>query len=441
MAIKVGMISLGCPKNQVDAEIMLAGLKKDGFYLTPHAGLADVVIINTCGFIEDAKKESIENILEMAQLKKEGTIKGIVVSGCLAERYFDEMEKQFPEVNCVLSVGCAGDIEKAVRTAYAGGTFFEKGKPEKLTMTGERVLTTLPFYAYLKIAEGCDNYCSYCVIPYLRGHYRSRPMEEIVCEAQKLAESGVRELVVIAQDTSRYGSDLYGHCALPELLKKLCAISGIKWIRILYCYPDYMTDELIDVIAREEKIAKYVDLPIQHVNPRIVKAMNRRDSEQKLTELIAKMRARIPGLVLRTTLMVGFPGETDGEFTQLAEFVKRTKFERLGVFAYSREEGTPAAGMPNQVDEEVKKHRQELIMEEQSIIAERNNEAKVGSVIEVLVEGYDRYAGCYFGRSSADAPDIDGKVFVSSKKKILPGSFIHVKITSVVDYDLMGEVE
>lgn len=440
MPIKVGMISLGCPKNQVDAEVMLARLRDEGCELTADAGQADVVVINTCGFIEDAKKESIENILEMAELKKEGTIKGIVVTGCLAQRYFKEMEEEFPEVNCILTVGSAGEIARAVKAAYEGDCLRLESAPEKLEISGKRVMTTLPFYSYIKIAEGCDNRCSYCVIPYLRGRYRSRPMEEIVEEAQHLAENGVKELVVVAQDTTRYGQDLYGKLMLPELLRRLCRIEKLKWIRILYCYPDMVTDELIDVIASEEKVVKYIDLPIQHVSDRIVRAMNRRDNREKLEALISKLRERIPGVILRTTLIVGFPGETDEDFAELEEFVKSAKFERLGVFTYSQEDGTPAAKMPNQVDEEIKQRRQEIIMELQTRIADNNNKRMVGKTIEVLCEGYDRFAECFFGRSYADAPEIDGKVFFTAAKRPKAGSFVNVKITDVFDYDLMGEM-
>jgi ribosomal protein S12 methylthiotransferase len=440
MPIKVGMISLGCPKNQVDAEIMLARLRDEDCTLTPDAGNSDVVVINTCGFIEDAKKESIENILEMAQLKKEGTIKGIVVTGCLAQRYYKEMSEEFPEVNCILSVGRAGDIVEAVRAAYGGKKLMLESEPEKLEISGKRVITTLPFYSYIKIAEGCDNRCTYCIIPYLRGRYRSRPVEEIVEEARGLAEDGVRELVVVAQDTTRYGQDIYGRLALPELLKALCKIEKLQWIRILYCYPDRVTDELIDVIASEEKIVKYIDLPIQHVSKNIVKAMNRRDSREELEALIKKLRERIPDLTLRTTLIVGFPGETEKDFAELEDFVKATRFDRLGAFTYSREDGTPAAEMPNQIDEDIKKRRQEIIMDTQARIAEENNSKLIGKTLEVLCEGFDRYAECSFGRSRADAPDIDGKIFFAAAKKPKLGSFVKVIITDVCDYDLTGEI-
>jgi ribosomal protein S12 methylthiotransferase len=440
MPIKVGMISLGCPKNQVDAETMLARLSGAGYYITPHAGLADVVIINTCGFIEDAKKESIENILEMAQLKKEGTIKGIVVSGCLAQRYYEELQKEFSEVNCVVQVGCAGSIEKAVIAANEGKQCFLKGKPEELAFGGERILTTLPCFAYLKIAEGCDNCCTYCVIPTLRGRFRSRPMEELVLEAESLVNRGVKELILVAQDTTRYGEDLYKSFKLPELLRKLCKIEKLKWIRLLYCYPDRITDELIEVITTEEKIQKYIDMPIQHVNDRIVRDMNRHMYKPEIIALINKLREKVPGITLRTTVIVGFPGETEAEFEELAEFVKEIRFERLGAFAYSCEEGTIAAAMEGQLEEKEKLHRQENIMNEQFTIMDAYNNLKIGEKIEVMNEGFDRHADCYFGRSSGDAPDIDGKIFFTSEKKLKIGDFVNVKIDEVLDCDLFGQV-
>lgn len=448
LPIKVGMISLGCPKNQVDAEQMLASLRGEGFVLTPDAGEADVVVVNTCGFIEDAKRESIENILEMGRLKKEGTIKGIVVTGCLAQRYFKEMQEEFPEVDCILTVGSAGAIARAVRAAAAGEKLHLCSDPENLPMNGGRVLSTLPFYAYLKIAEGCDNCCSYCVIPSLRGRYRSRPPEEIVREAEDLCARGVKEIVLVAQDTTRYGEDLPAPPAqgaktpvvptLAALMRSLCRIEGLQWLRVLYCYPECITDELIDTVAEEEKIVKYFDIPIQHVSHRVLRAMNRRGGRAELTALLQKIRARIPGVVLRTTVMTGFPGETEEEFTELTDFLREIGFERLGAFAYSREEGTPAARMENQVDEDVKHRRQEIVMEQQTLVSEAYNKRQLGHTVRVLAEGYDRYAGCWFGRSCADAPDIDGKVFFKTKTKIKPGNFLDVHVDEVLDYDLVG---
>jgi ribosomal protein S12 methylthiotransferase len=439
MPIKAYMISLGCPKNQVDAEIMLAKLRSAGFELTNEAGFADVVIINTCGFIEDAKKESIENILEMALLKKEGTIKGIVVSGCLAQRYFDDIQKEFPEVNCIVSVGRAGEIIKAVDAAYAKQTLHLYGEPQDLELSGDRIITTLPFYAYLKVAEGCDNCCTYCIIPKLRGHFRSRPIEQLVTEAKKLAEGGVRELILVAQDTTRYGEDLYGKTELPRLLRELCKIEQLVWIRVLYCYPDHITDELIEIIATEQKIVKYLDIPIQHVNDRILKAMHRRGDKRQIVEVINKLRDKIPGIILRTTVITGFPGESEQEFEELAEFISEMRFERLGAFAYSCEEGTAASLLDEQHDEETKQHRKLIIMEQQETnICDYNNH-QIGLKIKVLTEGFDRYAECYFGRGEADAPDIDGKVFFTSKEKVKAGTFVNVKVTDIMDWDLMGE--
>ena len=440
MSLKVGMISLGCPKNQVDAEVMLGSLRQAGFELTPHAGEADVVVVNTCGFIESAKQESIENILEMAQLKKEGSIRGLVVTGCLAQRYFKEMRAEFPEVNGIVQLGREGDLAQAVREAAAGRAADLAGLPAAMPENGSRVLTTLPFYSYLKIADGCDNHCSYCVIPRLRGPYRSRTMESLVEEAAGLAARGVRELTLVAQDTARYGTDLYdGKKMLPELLRRLCLLDGLHWVRLLYCYPDAITGELMDVMASEGKIVPYLDMPVQHVSPRIVREMNRHMSAEEVQALVKKLRARIPNLVLRTTLITGFPGESEREFEELAAFVKETRFERLGVFAYSQEEGTPAAAMPGQIDEETKTRRKEIIEEEQMRIADEWTQSRVGQVEEVLIEGFDRYADCYFGRSAAEAPEIDNKIFIRSEKKLQPGVFLPVRFADVLGDDLMAE--
>lgn len=440
MPVKVGMISLGCPKNQVDGEVMLSFLRDQGFSLIAEPGRADVVIINTCGFIEDAKRESIENILEMCALKKEGTIKGIVVTGCLAERYYKEMATAFPEVNCVLTVGRSEEIAKAVTAAAEGGSVRLCGSPEGLSLGGQRIITTLPFYSYLKIAEGCDNHCSYCVIPKLRGRYRSRPMEELVEEASRLAENGVKELTVVAQDTTRYGEDLYGKLMLPELLRRLARIEKLEWIRILYGYPDLITDELIDTMAEEPKIVKYIDMPIQHVNARISKLMNRRGgTAEEIEAVVSRLRAKIPGITLRTTVITGFPGETDEEFAELCEFLKKIRFERLGAFAYSREEGTPAWGFENQIGDDIKQRRQEIVMEQQDVINSENNQQMLGKSVRVLTEGYDRYAECYFGRSQAEAPDIDGKIFFKSKTRRSPGEFVTVTLDSTLEFDLIGE--
>ena len=439
MAIKVSMISLGCSKNQVDAEHLLAALAQNGFTLCGDVSESDVVIINTCGFIQSAKEEAIENILEMAALKKEGTIKGIVVTGCLAERYRDEIVKEMDEVDVVLGIGSNDKICEAVEKAAAGSRMTAYGEKESLCLSGERVLTTLPFYAYLKIAEGCDNCCAYCAIPQIRGRFRSRPMEELVKEAEWLASQGVKELVVVAQDTTRYGEDLYGEYKLAELLKKLCRIDGLRWIRTLYCYPDKITEELIDVIAAEEKLVKYLDIPIQHCEEAVLRSMNRPMDRASLTALMKKLRSRIPGLTLRTTVMVCFPGETEEQFTALSEFIEEIRFDRLGCFAFSAEEGTVAADMDGQIDEDVKKRREEVIMTQQSIIMEQLNREKIGERLLCVVEGFDRYGECYFGRTEADAPDVDGKVFFTSEDSLKMGDFVKVRVNEVMDYDLVGE--
>lgn len=441
MAARVGMVSLGCAKNQVDAERMLYMLKDAGFEIVADAALSDVVIVNTCGFIEAAKQEAIDTILEFCTLKKEGRIKAVVCTGCLAERYRDEVLKEIPELDAVVGIGCNGDIVQVVRDIFAGNKDIKRfGEKEALDIEGERILSTQPFYAYLKIAEGCDNCCTFCAIPLIRGRFRSRTMEDIVSEAEGLAAKGVTELVVIAQDTTRYGEDNYGEKKLPELLRRLCKIDGLKWIRTLYCYPERITDELLDTIASEEKLVKYLDIPLQHCNGDILKRMNRSGDRESLSALISKIRERIPGVIIRTTMLTGFPGETEEQFSELCRFVKETKFERLGCFAYSAEEGTPAADFEDQVPIKVKEKRSEIVMEEQMFISDRFNEAMIGKTLEVVTEGFDRYAECWFGRSSMDAPEIDGKVFFTSERKLRIGEYVRVKIDDVMDYDLIGTV-
>ncbi len=441
MAVRVGMVSLGCSKNQVDAERMLYKIQKAGYQLIEDAALADIAIINTCGFIESAKQEAIETIFEFVALKNEGRIKKIVVTGCLSERYREEVSELIPESDAVVGIGCNEDIVSVLEKIMEGERVEAFDDKEKLSLTGGRVLTTLSFTSYLKIAEGCDNRCSYCAIPDIRGRFRSVPMENLIDEAKKLVGEGVRELNVIAQDTTRYGIDLYGKYMLPELLTELCKIEELKWIRILYCYPERITDELLDVMAKEEKIVKYIDLPIQHCDDTILKAMHRQGTEASLREVIKKIRDRVEGVVIRTTLITGFPGETEEQFGRLAEFVNEMEFDRLGCFPYSEEEGTPAAEMDCQVDEEVREHRAEIIMEQQSVIAEKKNNALIGKTLEVVTEGFDRYGECWFGRSAADAPEIDGKIFFTAPdKKPFPGCFVKVRIDDVLDYDLIGEI-
>ncbi len=439
MAAKVGMVSLGCSKNRVDGEMMLYTLKERGFQLVQDVAYCDVAIINTCGFIEDAKQESIEEILELVRLKNEGTIRAIIVTGCLAERYRKEVMKELYEVDAVVGIGGNKNIADVVEEVL------EKKKvelyPEKteLPLCGGRVRTTPFYYSYLKIAEGCDNRCTYCAIPMIRGSFRSRPMEDIIKEAEELSEKGVKEFILIAQDTSRYGEDLCGHSLLPELLRKLCAVETLQYIRVLYCYPERITDELIDVIASEPKILKYIDIPMQHCSASVLKRMNRKGSRESLTALVKKLRERVKGITVRTTLMTGFPGETEEDFAELSEFVEEMRFDRLGCFAYSQEEDTPAANMPDQIDEDTKRRRQNIIMEQQGSISIEINRKYIGKTIGVLCEGFDRMTDCYYGRSAADAPEVDGRVYyITNGKKSKIGDIVRVNITDSLDYDLMG---
>ncbi len=442
MAIRVGMVSLGCPKNQVDAEKMMFSLRKYGFELIQDAALADVAIINTCGFIQSAKEEAIETMLEFIALKKEGRIKGVICTGCLAERYKQDILDEMPELDAVVSLGKDAEIAQIVKDIMSGenGEKLYAGDKCSLPLEGGRIISTQPFYAYLKIAEGCSNGCTYCAIPAIRGKFRSRTIENILEEARWLADNGVTELVVVAQDTTRYGEDIYGESRLPELLAELCKIEGFHWIRTLYLYPERITDKLIDTIAEQDKLVKYFDIPIQHCNADILKRMNRCGSRETLTELIGKIRARIPGVIIRTTLITGFPGETQEQFEELAEFANDMRFERLGCFAYSAEEGTPAAKFEGQLPDEEKERRSDVIMEQQMFINDVQNQEMIGKVVEVVTEGFDRYAECCFGRSAADAPEIDGKIFFSSERKLTVGEYVKVKIDDTLDCDLLGTV-
>lgn len=442
MAIRVGMVSLGCPKNQVDAEKMMFSLRKYGFELIQDAALADVAIINTCGFIQSAKEEAIETMLEFIALKKEGRIKGVICTGCLAERYKQDILDEMPELDAVVSLGKDAEIAQIVKDIMSGknGEKLYAGDKCSLPLEGGRIISTQPFYAYLKIAEGCSNGCTYCAIPAIRGKFRSRTIENILEEARWLADNGVTELVVVAQDTTRYGEDIYGESRLPELLTELCKIEGFHWIRTLYLYPERITDKLIDTIAEQDKLVKYFDIPIQHCNADILKRMNRCGSRETLTELIGKIRARIPNVIIRTTLITGFPGETQEQFEELAEFANDMRFERLGCFAYSAEEGTPAAKFEGQLPDEEKERRSDVIMEQQMFINDVQNQEMIGKVVEVVTEGFDRYAECCFGRSAADAPEIDGKIFFSSERKLTVGEYVKVKIDDTLDCDLLGTV-
>ena len=437
--IKVAMVSLGCPKNQCDAELMMAKIRSAGFTLVPEAGLADVVVINTCGFIRSAKEEAIEEIMEAINRKNDGINKKIIVTGCLAQRYTEQMDEEFPEVDGVLGLGCNGDIVQAIGEVMQDKRIIKSSRLGEHDMEGDRLLSTMPHYAYLRIADGCDNRCSYCAIPYIRGSFRSRTMESITEEAKSLAERGVKELILVAQDTTRYGLDLYKRLALPELLDKLCGVEGIKWIRLLYCYPERITDELIACIKRQDKILPYLDVPIQHCNADILKAMNRSGDRHGLWDLFAKLRAEIPKLILRTTVITGFPGETEEQFVELAEFVNGVKFEHLGCFAYSAEEGTPAAEMENQIPDAEKEHRCEIITEQQEVRFADFCSEQEGKVFETVVEGYDRCSGMYFGRNYMYAPEIDGMVYFTGKN-LKTGQFVNVKITDSVDNNLIGEL-
>ena len=442
MAVKVGMISLGCAKNQVDGEVFMAKLKAAGYELVDDVAMADVAIVNTCGFIESAKKESIDEILELALLKKEGRIKKLAATGCLAERYQQEIRRELPELDGVLGIGANEDPARYIGELLEKGPVEAFPDKERLPLSGGRELTTPSWSAYLKIAEGCDNRCSYCAIPYIRGPYRSRTMEDIEEEARALVKDGAKELALIAQDTTRYGIDLYGEYSLAKLLQRLCKIENLKWLRVLYCYPDAITDELLEVMAKEEKVLPYIDLPLQHCSGRVLRAMNRRGDRASLEALIEKIRGKVPGVILRTTLITGFPGETEEDFTELSEFVKKVGFDRLGCFTYSQEEGTPAAELPDQLDQEEKERRAAVIAGQQMDIADEKGQALIGRTFEVLTEGFDRYAECWFGRSYMDAPDVDGKIFFTVEgRRPSPGSFVPVRIEDCVEGDLMGSAE
>ena len=440
MNYKVGIVSLGCAKNQVDAEMLLFTLKNRGFTIVNDPADADAVIVNTCGFIDSAKQESIDEIIELGKLKQEGTIKAIIVTGCLAERYKNEITKQLYEVDAAIGIGANEKIADVVLEALNGKKTELFPDKSLLPMEGGRVQST-PFYsAYLKVAEGCDNCCTYCAIPLIRGHFRSRQPDEVIKEAEQLAANGVKELNVIAQDTTRYGEDLFGEPYLAKLLKRLCKIDGFKWIRVLYCYPDRVTDELIDVIAEEDKIVKYIDIPLQHCNGEVLKNMNRRGNRESLTALLNKIKAKIPNVIFRSTFITGFPGETEEQFEELADFAAEIKFQRLGCFPYSKEEDTKASLMENQIDDDIKQKHADIIMEHQQSVMAEDCESLIGSEVEVLVEGYDKLAECFFGRTYADAPEVDGCVFFTCDgEKPKAGDFVKVKITDYMGCDPVGE--
>lgn len=439
MLKKVSLASLGCSKNLVDAEHMLGILSEHGFEIVENEVDADVIIVNTCTFIESAKNESIECILELSQYKNNGSCKALIVTGCMAQRYKEQILSEMPEVDAVIGTNEYDKIADVIAELDNDKTdilWCGAGCPDEQNMP--RIRTTPSYTAYLKIAEGCDNHCTYCVIPSIRGRYKSRKIEDIVSEAEKLVSDGVRELVVIAQDTTAYGKDIYGEFCLPKLLKKLCSIEKAEWVRVHYCYPELMTDELIDVFKTEPKLCNYFDIPIQHCSDKILKRMGRRTNKAQIIGLIDKIRREIPNAAIRTSLIAGFPGESESDFEELCDFVREVRFERLGVFAYSREEDTPAYGFDNQIDEDEKERRRDLIMLIQSEIAEEQNAKKINSVVRVLVEGKDEIIKSFYGRTYADSEEIDGKVFFKSDRNPLPGEFVNVKVEQTMEYDLFG---
>ncbi len=444
--MKILFISLGCDKNLADTEMMLGTLVQRGFSITDDEAQAQAVVVNTCCFINDAKQESINTLLEMAELRKSGAVKALIAAGCLAQRYREEIQKEIPEVDVIVGTTAIDAIADALEEVLAG-------KPQNYlkdishmpavydhSAEHKRIVTTGGHYAYLKIAEGCDKHCSYCIIPKVRGHYRSIPMEELILEAERLVSFGAKEIILVAQETTLYGMDLYGEKRLPELLKRLCAIAGVYWIRLLYCYPEEITDELIETIRTQDKVCSYLDIPIQHASDRILKRMGRRTDRQELTDIITKLREQIPEICLRTTIITGFPGETQEEHESLLEFVDEMAFDRLGVFPYSPEEDTPAALFEDQVDEAVKLERQADIMELQQEIAFEKAQAAVGSVMLVMVEGRLPDEHAYVARSYKDAPNVDGFVFIQTERELMTGDFVRVKITGSYEYDLIGEI-
>lgn len=445
--MKIGVVSLGCPKNLVDSETMLGLIHEENYEITNDPSEAEIIIVNTCGFIESAKEESINTILQMAEYKKSGSCKYIIVTGCLSQRYAEELFNELPEADAIAGVEVYDEIGSIIKRVMNGERFImlERSKPDVIYTSKEtflpRILTTPSYTAYLKIAEGCDNCCSYCAIPKIRGPYRSKPMEQVLKEAKALADNGVKELIVVAQDTTRYGEDLPGgKLLLADLLKELNKIESLKWIRVMYCYPNNFTDELIETFASLDKVCKYVDLPLQHASNRLLASMNRYDTREEVETLLAKLRKRIPGIVIRTTFIVGFPGETDADFEELKEFVEQQRFENAGVFAYSQEEGTVAGAMPNQIPDEIKQERYHELMALQAQISEEIHKDTEGQTLEVLVEGIEEDgSGLHYGRSYREAPDIDGLVFIENPGDIKPGCFVKVNILQGFTYEAVGE--
>lgn len=445
--MKIGVVSLGCPKNLVDSETMLGLIHEENYEITNDPSEAEIIIVNTCGFIESAKEESVNTILQMAEYKKSGSCKYIIVTGCLSQRYAEELFSELPEADAIAGVEVYDEIGSIIKRVMNGERFImlERSKPDVIYTSKEtflpRILTTPSYTAYLKIAEGCDNCCSYCAIPKIRGPYRSKPMEQVLKEAKALADNGVKELIVVAQDTTRYGEDLPGgKLLLADLLKELNKIESLKWIRVMYCYPNNFTDELIEAFATLDKVCKYVDLPLQHASNRLLASMNRYDTREEVETLLAKLRKRIPGIVIRTTFIVGFPGEIDADFEELKEFVEQQRFENAGVFAYSQEEGTVAGAMPNQIPDEIKQERYHELMALQAQISEEIHKDTEGQTLEVLVEGIEEDgSGLHYGRSYREAPDIDGLVFIENPGDIKPGCFVKVNILQGFTYESVGE--
>lgn len=439
---KVLFISLGCDKNLADSEEMLGMLVENGYELTNDETEAEVIVVNTCAFIHDAKEESVNSILEMARYKTEGTLKALLVTGCLAQRYKEEIIEEIPEVDAVLGTTSFGDIIEALDKVFEGEKYLEFKDINALTkISPKRVLTTGGHYGYLKIAEGCDKKCTYCIIPKLRGNYRSIPMEQLIAQAKYLAEQGVRELILVAQETTVYGKDIYQEKCLHKLLKELCKISGIQWIRILYCYPEEIYPELIQTMKEEKKICHYLDLPIQHCSDKILKKMGRRTTKQELIDIVTLLRKEIPDIVLRTTLITGFPGEAEEDHQELLEFIDTMEFDRLGVFTYSAEEDTPAAKMPDQIEEDVKLDRQAELMELQQEISLDKGNDKIGTCVEVMIEGKVADENAYVGRTYGDAPNVDGYIFINTDTELMSGDFARVHVTGALEYDLIGELE
>ena len=436
---KIGFISLGCSKNLVDTEVMLHKLHSAGFEITPNEEEAEIIIINTCGFIESAKREAIDNILDAAELKKWGKCKHIIATGCLAERYRDQLMTEMPEIDAAIGVGSLDDIVPACEAVMRGEKFTSFKNKNESCLGGDRILTAESHSAYLKIAEGCDNCCTYCAIPLIRGRLRSRTIEDIIAEAKDLESLGVKELNLIAQDTTRYGLDIYGEYSLARLVRAICAETSIPWIRLLYCYPDKITDELIAELRDNDRLLKYMDIPVQHISDSVLSRMNRHGDKQTILDAIARLRENVPDIVLRTTAMVGFPGETEKDFTELCEFVKEIRFDRFGAFTYSAEEDTPAATFDGQIDEQVKQDRYDILMQTQLTVAEEKSAERIGQTLTVLCDGFDTVAEIYYGRSYADAPDVDGRVYFKSNRRIAAGEFVEVHITEALDYDLVGE--